>query len=172
MIRWCSNCQTYQGEVPPFDSYAITHGICEVCAAKGLMLGGPALAKIQPIVDFHNRVREEAKAGFITPPHSLLAEAITLEIQPIDLLIGLLQPALYEIGELWARGEVSIATEHRFSATVEDLTTLVLEHVRHGRETKRAGVRISSSSTPTATTTPWGRGSSNCCLTAATARPS
>jgi len=32
--------------------------------------------------------------------------------------MGILQPLLYEIGDRWARGEVTVATEHRVSAVV------------------------------------------------------
>jgi hypothetical protein len=32
MIRWCSYCQAFIGEAPPFDSIVVTHGICRACS--------------------------------------------------------------------------------------------------------------------------------------------
>ncbi len=133
MIRWCSYCQTYQGEVAPYDRFDLTHGICAACAERNAMAGGDPVARIQPIVDFHARLRKEARGGFVTGPHEIFEMGVALGIQPVDLLIGLLQPALYEIGELWARGEVTVAAEHRFSTMVDNLTTLVLDRLSHDR---------------------------------------
>ncbi len=31
MLKWCTYCQEFQGEVPPFDTLASTHGICQNC---------------------------------------------------------------------------------------------------------------------------------------------
>ena len=44
----------------------------------------------------------------------------------MDLLLGILQPLLVEIGKLWASGQITVATEHRFS----DLVGEILSHVR------------------------------------------
>ena len=48
-----------------------------------------------------------------------------------------LQPALYEIGELWEQGRISVATEHLASAIVEGLLNLVyprlFERTRNGK---------------------------------------
>ncbi|HQU34254.1 MAG: hypothetical protein B7Z68_10900 [Acidobacteria bacterium 21-70-11] len=138
MISWCSYCQTYQGEVPPFDRFDLTHGICKACTEKKAMADGDAVARIQPIVDFHARLREKARDGFATAPRDVFDQAVALGIQPLDLLIGLVQPALYEIGDLWTRGEVTVANEHRFSAMVDSLTALVLERMPRGRGLRRS----------------------------------
>jgi len=58
----------------------------------------------------------------------MLEESSRHHIRPMDLLLGMLQPLLVEIGELWASGQVTVSMEHRFSDLVGDL----LAHVRRG----------------------------------------
>ena len=59
----------------------------------------------------------------------ILKESRRLHIPPMDLILGILQPLLVEIGELWVTGQVTVATEHRFSELVSDL----MVHIRIDR---------------------------------------
>lgn len=47
---------------------------------------------------------------------------------PRELYQGLFQPALYEVGERWQRGEATVAAEHLATAIVEELLALVFPH--------------------------------------------
>lgn len=130
MINWCAYCRTWQGEVPPLDSFEMTPGICSSCVQRGVAENFEAIRAITPVADFFRALRAEARSGFSTPGAVVLAQATGLGIQPLELLRGLLRPALDEIGKLWACGEVTVAAEHRFSSMVNSVVTLVLERAR------------------------------------------
>lgn len=126
MINWCAYCQTYQGEVPPLDSWDISHGLCPQCLARDVPGDLDAMQAIAPVANFFKALRAKALKGFSTPGNVILEEAATLGIRPLELMVGLLQPALEEIGQAWARGQVSAAVEHRFSAMVESVVMATL----------------------------------------------
>ena len=64
---------------------------------------------------FH-AITESQLRGEFTLPEALFQEAIDAKIRPSDLLLGVLQPALYHIGLQWERGEVTPALERAFSS--------------------------------------------------------
>lgn len=136
MIRWCAYCQTFQGEVPPYDSYDLTHGVCDACEKASKPTDGDAIDAIRPLARFYRELRFRAVDGFDAPGSRILDEAMALGIQPVDLLVGMLQPALAEIGTAWAEGRVSVAIEHRFSAAVESVAVAAL-----ARLPRSSGVR-------------------------------
>jgi methanogenic corrinoid protein MtbC1 len=114
MIRWCAYCQRFLGEVEPLDDYAITHTICEACAAREAYLL-PQSASLEAIQAFFMRV---AQAGAEPGPtaREIVAQGAALGLDPVDLLVGVMQPVLRRIGERWARSQATIAEEHRVSA--------------------------------------------------------
>jgi methanogenic corrinoid protein MtbC1 len=128
MIRWCAYCQSYMGEAEPLDRYAMTHGICKKCGDSDVVENPVSAQRLQPLVEFFSSLREKARAGLVASTADLPRAAFRLGIQPQDLLIGMVQPALYEIGELWARGEVTIAAEHKFSAFADSLVGALYAH--------------------------------------------
>lgn len=115
MIRWCAYCQSYQGESAPFDQYAFTHTICPSCIARGAFDDGALGARIAPIVDFYRKVARVATTGNPSA-EALLDEGLALGVTPFDLLVGVIQPALHEVGYRWERGEVTYQDEHRLTA--------------------------------------------------------
>jgi len=48
-------------------------------------------------------------------------------MRAIDLLIGIIAPLLYQIGEDWKHGAVTVAQEHRFTAFCEKVLELIGE---------------------------------------------
>ncbi len=128
MIRWCAYCQSYLGECAPFDKYNLTHCLCEKCDASGIAGKNDVSERLQPLVAFFTKLRDEVRSGINSPPEWWVKEGFALGIKPQDLLIGIIQPALYEIGELWAKGEATVATEHRFSSFAERMVTHVQAH--------------------------------------------
>lgn len=125
MIRWCAYCQRFRGEVAPFDQFDLTHIICPACAQAGVFEDEQATAKIQPVARFFRELSSRAREGRPVPAPEVIARAEGFGITPVDLLVGLVQPALYAIGELWARQQVSVAIEHAFTSTVETLVALL-----------------------------------------------
>src|SRR5262249_54558480 len=55
----------------------------------------------------------------------ILENAIAANCKPVDLLLGMISPMLYEIGEEWKRGALSVEAEHRFTAFSEKVVQLV-----------------------------------------------
>jgi methanogenic corrinoid protein MtbC1 len=139
MICWCSYCQRFQGEKPLFDDYRVTHTLCDDCAAKG-GLDQPGLEKrLQPIVSLFDRLASAGRGGDLAAAASLVEEGLGRGLQPQDLLVGLLQPVLYQLGSLWERGELSVAAEHRGTAVATAAMELVL-----ARRPGAAGLRQTS----------------------------
>lgn len=67
-------------------------------------------------------VRELFKKLFLPQPQAQLPDyrsyiqsALNSGIRPIDLLMGLLQPALCKLGKLWEEGRITHIQEHEFS---------------------------------------------------------
>lgn len=124
MIRWCAYCQTYQGESAPFDDYGITHTICPACFARGAHRADDPESGITAIRELFGRLTSRPRQ---TSPAQLLAEGEKLGLSPVDLLVGVLQPVLYEVGERWSRGEASVADEHAISRAASVAVELLLE---------------------------------------------
>jgi methanogenic corrinoid protein MtbC1 len=114
MIRWCSYCQAFLGEFAPFDSAAVSHGICASCDAR-LEAGENLIETTAPVRDLTNRIFECAKRGDASAIPALLAETAALNLAPASALVSFLQPALYRAGEAWMNGELSVAEEHRLT---------------------------------------------------------
>lgn len=109
------------GEAAPFDQHYLSHGICSRCEAKGIALDPAAIDSTQPLSRYFREKRALVMEGVKAPPAEWIKEGLQLHIKPDDLLIGIVQPLLYEVGELWARGEITIAREHAFTAFAEGL---------------------------------------------------
>lgn len=115
MFRWCAYCQRFIGEAAPLHSYAVTHGICQRCAETVLEDADAIPATTLIAQRLFHAITAAQMRGEFTLPEALFQEAIDANIRPSDLLLGVLQPALYEIGLKWERGEVTSALEHTFS---------------------------------------------------------
>lgn len=129
MISWCSYCQTYQGELPPWHRWELSHGVCPACLAADVP-HDPARSKaVAAVADFFAELRRGAREARGTSAE-VLSRARALGVRPLELLLGLLQPALCDLGQAWEAGEVSIATEHRFSSLVEEVAAELLAEAR------------------------------------------
>ncbi len=93
----------------------MTHGICPECAetvVAGTYNSPPKVLIAQKL--FH-AINQSHASGEFTLPEALFREAIDAQIRASDLMLGVLQPALYRIGLQWERGEVTPALEQAFS---------------------------------------------------------
>jgi len=134
MIRWCAYCQRYQGDVEPFDDYSVTHTICEACVAKGALLRPPP-PSIKAIQAFLSRIARSGVEPGLTAAE-VVAQGDALGLDPFDLLRGVVQPVLRQIGDRWARSEATIAEEHRVSALCSTVIQTMI-----ARETDLAALR-------------------------------
>lgn len=116
MINWCAYCQTYLGEVEPFHDFSISHGICPSCLADhGIDPPDDKVDKMRPIVEFHANLNQIGHQGDSPAARTLVDQGLSMGLRPVDILIGILQPLLYNIGRLWESQSITVAEEHRFS---------------------------------------------------------
>lgn len=124
MIRWCSYCQTLLGEIEPYEQYEVSHGICERCDAR-LAAGEPLLTEYDAAIKLYRELFAAAHAGDQRTCLTLAARARALGFDSIALAVGLIQPALVEIGRKWEAGSVTVADEHRFTAWCEAMLAVL-----------------------------------------------
>lgn len=102
------------GEVPPLDDFRLTHGICPRCAAALDDEDPPAPDLLaQRLL---RTLEAASKSGDFEQAAASIRLALESGIQASEVLIGILSPALYAIGELWECGKITVAEEHRFTA--------------------------------------------------------
>lgn len=98
----------------------VSHGLCRLCADKG-----HATAAISPrileVADFFTELLRRSRDGRPVPACELSSRASQLGISHSDLLVGMVQPVLAEIGRLFAAGHVPVHHEHKLSQEVEAL---------------------------------------------------
>lgn len=123
MFRWCSYCQCHMGQSEPCHDYSLTHGICEKCKKKFYEDDNneSSLDHIQPLISFYEKLRNKAVIGSALDTLSIFSEAKSFNIKPIDLLAGMIQPLLYEIGSRYQDGTLQIYEEHIFSEFTSNL---------------------------------------------------
>jgi methanogenic corrinoid protein MtbC1 len=119
VVVWCSYCQRFCGECAPFDDSRISHSICAACAALPTEHLSARVTSIQPIVDFMADLWRLGFRGGGAGLSEVTERARALNVTSSDLLVGLLTPLLSTLGREWAKGSVSIADEHRFTAFFE-----------------------------------------------------
>lgn len=115
MFRWCAYCQHFMGESKPLENYLVTHGICAPCEKKVLEENyerAPSPLLAQRI--FQSLFQSKSPTKF-SLTDKFIQEALDANIKPSDLIIGILQPALYEVGTRWEKGLISPAEEQEFS---------------------------------------------------------
>jgi hypothetical protein len=127
MIAWCAYCQRYMGEMAPYDSYALSHGLCGDCAARGAVDDPTLPQRIEPVRAFYEGLRRAVATGNAPAAEQSLREARALGLASLDVVLGMLQPVLYEVGDLWARGDVDVAHEHAATRLVRELVELAYE---------------------------------------------
>jgi len=125
MIRWCAYCHHFLQEEEPFDQYQMTYGVCDGCKPKIYPFSMVDQEQLEAITAFFLRLEDLSLSGTDADTLTVLDEGRALGIGTLDLLMGMLQPLLVRIGDLWAANKVTVGTEHRFSALVADLVTQV-----------------------------------------------
>lgn len=135
MIRWCAYCQQFQGEIPPFERWEVSHGICDRClpgmlGEKGEVAGWTAEqeSRIKFLGDINNRFWLAGQQGDSAQMEELVREGLGESIRPIDMLFGWAGPALVRVGELWACNELTVRDEHCFTESVEVFIDIISRH--------------------------------------------
>jgi methanogenic corrinoid protein MtbC1 len=115
MITWCSYCQRFLGEFQPFDDPRFSHGMCASCAQR-LDRGEDVVERTATVRSLFKRIMESARAGDEHACASFLGEARAAGLGAESILVGMLQPALYQAGIEWQGGQLSVASEHRLTS--------------------------------------------------------
>lgn len=116
MIKWCCYCQKFLGEAEPLDNYAISHGMCLACKAKGLEKLDDEMPSIKRLADLQRRLMGAGAKQDKALARKIIAEAQKEGVQSVDLLMGIIAPILWEVGDLWSKGTITVADEHNFTA--------------------------------------------------------
>ncbi len=121
MFRWCSYCQSFMGESEPRDNFTLTHGVCAKCRPKVRTITQQELEGVMPIKLFFNELQSSILSLQKFDKSKIMAEANRLNINAADLLAGVMQPLLYEIGKMYQEGKIPAVQEHKFSMMIKEL---------------------------------------------------
>lgn len=118
------------GERAPTSDLSSTHGICEQCTETGVWIDRDAVERLRPLKELHRRLTQLASEGSVLRLDEELRNAESMGLQPIDLLVGVLQPALYELGALWERGAIPPVQEAKLTRFCERAIDALSEQQR------------------------------------------
>lgn len=147
MIRWCTYCQRFTGEKPPFADLSLTHGVCENCIQFSKEKGFESIEavgsrKAQSIRSLY----ESALAGRYGEVKSLVESLLTEGERRQDILLGLMQPLLYQAGDLWRSGRLLVEQEHRMTGIFEQIVDEMLSEQLEVLARKSKGKKQQASS--------------------------
>jgi methanogenic corrinoid protein MtbC1 len=125
------DCQGFLGEIPPFDDPRFTHAICMRCTQR-LGRGEELVEQTETVRSLFRRIMEHARVGDEGACASILEEATALGLTTESILVGLLEPALYQAGIDWQEGRLSVAAEHRLTSWCERAFSLLPPAPRNG----------------------------------------
>jgi len=126
MLEWCSYCQRFMRESAPYESFALTHGCCAKCMSKHEdLFADQVVAHAHFLRGIFDDLLRAGRQSDVSTGARTIEKAVAANIRPVDILIGMIAPMLYEIGEEWKRGALSVQAEHRFTAFCEKITGLV-----------------------------------------------
>ncbi|MEO6323882.1 MAG: cobalamin B12-binding domain-containing protein [Thermoanaerobaculia bacterium] len=121
MLRWCSYCQQYQGEKAPYADLRVSHGICSPCLARVPSQSDLEFEHSNSLAEIQHRLQAAGALGDVARAVETIQEAARVGFRPIDVFLGIMAPLLYEVGERWQCGAISVADEHRFTSFCEQV---------------------------------------------------
>ena len=129
MLRWCCYCQQFLGESPDYQNLSITHGICPACRTNVFEFTEADLKRSESIRDMQHQLHEAGRRNDLGAAQRIIENAVASNIRPVDVLIGVIAPMLYQVGEDWKRGAMSVAEEHGFTAYCSEIFNWVASNV-------------------------------------------
>ena len=134
MIKWCAYCQQFMHEIAPYDDFSITHGLCVTCVAtRKDLFASDEIARAHLLREMFTELFDAGRHEDVKTAARIIEKAINANCRPVDILIGMIAPMLYQIGEEWKRGALSVEAEHRFTAFSEQVIDLVKSAIEAGR---------------------------------------
>lgn len=135
MLKWCSYCQQFMGEVPEYEDLAISHGICPKCHPRALLFTESDFKHAEFLKDVHRQLLIAGRNGDLERAAEIIDNAAKANCRLVDVLIGIIAPMLYQIGEDWKAGILSVEGEHQFTSFCERTFDLVASKVKAGKPT-------------------------------------
>ena len=129
MLKWCSYCQQFLGEVPDYEDLSITHGMCTGCHPKVLDFAESDFARSDLLKGVQRKLFDAGRRNDLKAAEKIVEDAVKANIRPVDILIGIIAPMLYQIGEDWKKGILSVEAEHQFTAFCERTFDLIAPKV-------------------------------------------
>jgi len=109
------------GESEPKENFNLTHGVCAKCKPKARSMNKNEIEGILPVRNFFLELQLKLFKKDVFDKDEVLKEARRLKIKPGDLLAGVMQPLLYEIGQLYLNQKIAAVQEHKFSMFIKAL---------------------------------------------------
>jgi methanogenic corrinoid protein MtbC1 len=121
MLKWCSYCQQFLGEIPDYENLTITHGVCAACAANALDFTESDFKLAESLRHIQHQLYDAGRHNDLEGTEHIIDNAARANIRAVDILIGIIAPMLYQVGEDWKRGILSVAEEHRFTSYCDEM---------------------------------------------------
>lgn len=128
-MKWCSYCQRFIGETAAYDDLGITHGVCKECAPKALDFDKSDFEHAYRLRDIQKQLFQAGQRSDLAAAERIIADAASANIRPVDILMGIIAPMLYQVGEDWKRNILRMEEERRFTAFCEKIFDLVAAKV-------------------------------------------
>src|SRR5262249_3363047 len=131
-------CQRFMREIAPYESFAVTHGCCAKCISRhDNLFADHVVEHAEFLRGIFKDLLGAGRHSDVGAGMRTVAKAVAANIRPVDILIGMIAPMLYEIGEEWKQGALSVEAEHRFTAFCEKITGLVETTIAAGNGATR-----------------------------------
>lgn len=130
MLTWCSYCQQFQGEAPPYDDLRVTHGVCAACEPSFEDFADQDLAHARMLIGIQAQLAAAGRDGDLKRADGIIDRAVQANVRPVDILVGVVAPMLCQTGKDWEHGVISVADEHRFTCYCEGVFGLIMARVR------------------------------------------
>jgi methanogenic corrinoid protein MtbC1 len=125
MLKWCSYCQKFLGEIPEYEKFTVTHGICAACEPKAFKFTELDLKLAESLREIQERLHDAGRRNDLRAAGRVIEDAAKAKIRGVDVLLGIIAPMLYQVGMDWERGILSVEQEHHFTAYCDELFRLV-----------------------------------------------
>lgn len=130
MLRWCSYCQQFIGETAPFEHLVVTHGLCAACEQTVLDLSDSDIELARTLKKIQDQLYDAGRRSDLQAAARIIEASGEAHLRAVDIMIGIIAPLLYTIGEDWKRGAISMAEEFRFTSFCEKTFELVASKIR------------------------------------------
>jgi methanogenic corrinoid protein MtbC1 len=119
-----------------------THGICVECAPKAIDFEDPDFfTHAEQLSEIQRQLFKAGQSKDLGAAEHVIDQAAKANIRSVDILFGIMAPMLYQIGEDWKKGVISVAQEHRYTSFCEKVFDSISFKSRESRAANVNGPR-------------------------------